>query len=300
MNFMDCPNCGSNIIIKHGKRKLVSGTRQMYLCKTCMSTFSNNPLKHTAIDPDMILRGVTFINLGYSLSVASRMLEHVYDRKIPRNTIHYWTKNYKDFYPGLKLKKIGPVRILQHDYGERIFRVHQYKRQLLLRDEPGLDGYISRAIRGIPKGYLVGSSIDDMFRPDEELLLSMLDRRKFLDRTENRVRSIMRDKDTRESLRSILINDDRSVCKNLPVFGSVRGSGRFHDWINLVQVVKGTLTLMCINDSSISELKMIKKLWSMARNLEIRTGIGPERIRLGAFDEEQTWITPMRKKIKKY
>ncbi|MEA3558241.1 MAG: hypothetical protein U9R75_03210, partial [Candidatus Thermoplasmatota archaeon] len=120
---MECPKCSSSSIIKHGKRITKNGSRQIYLCRSCNSTFSNNPLKNATEHPELILKAVTFYNLGYSLQESSDMLRQIYGRKVPRNTIHYWTKNYRDLFPYLKVKKEERIKIPQHDYNGSILRV---------------------------------------------------------------------------------------------------------------------------------------------------------------------------------
>ncbi|MEA3558154.1 MAG: hypothetical protein U9R75_02770, partial [Candidatus Thermoplasmatota archaeon] len=219
----------------------------------------------------------------------SDMLRQIYGRKVPRNTIHYWTKNYRDLFPYLKVKKEERIKILQHDYNGSILRVHLSKLRSITKLHPELSQYIFRASRGLRKSSLQGENMENMLPHSEVEIHGLLDERTFEDRTENRIAAVLGVESRMEILRDIMINDHCTICKNLPVFGTVRGKGRYFDTVQLLQVEGKKITLMHFLEGNEDEQKILKRLIGIRKALELRSKTRFNDVRIGAFDRGSTW-----------
>ncbi|MFH1129109.1 MAG: PD-(D/E)XK nuclease family protein, partial [Patescibacteria group bacterium] len=66
-----CPYCEGSNFVKRGLRKKKSETIQLYLCNTCMRTFTPGSVKGKHYSMATILDAISLYNLGYSLEQAT-------------------------------------------------------------------------------------------------------------------------------------------------------------------------------------------------------------------------------------
>jgi transposase-like protein len=68
-----CPHCGSTRLIRKGTRHKKLEIVQLWQCKLCRRVFTPAPaeLRYKTYPLRIILDGVTFYNLGYSLAQAA-------------------------------------------------------------------------------------------------------------------------------------------------------------------------------------------------------------------------------------
>ena len=94
----DCPNCQGTDIVKRGKRYNKSGTKQLYRCNECRSTFVEPDgfecMRHKKED---VVRAVHMHNEGISLFKTQDHLWQHDGVKVTRKTISDWTKKYSIF-----------------------------------------------------------------------------------------------------------------------------------------------------------------------------------------------------------
>ena len=72
-----CPHCGSTRLIRKGTRRKRFEIVQLWQCKLCRRVFTPAPseLRYKTYPLRVILDGVTFYNLGYSLPDAAAKLK---------------------------------------------------------------------------------------------------------------------------------------------------------------------------------------------------------------------------------
>ncbi len=91
---MGCPYCRSQLIVRHGKRKIKRAVVQIYKCQTCGKFFSDKALKHKSYDAKIILNAISAYNLGYTLEQTAKEMAKRSHIKIPESTIHSWIRQY--------------------------------------------------------------------------------------------------------------------------------------------------------------------------------------------------------------
>src|SRR3989338_7041525 len=106
MKGFNCPNCRASDIVNRGKRYNKSGTKQLYRCNECRSTFVEpdgfERMRHKKED---IVRAVHQHIDGMSLFKTQYHLWQHDAVKVTRKTIGDWTKKYSNF-----LKSTSPMR----------------------------------------------------------------------------------------------------------------------------------------------------------------------------------------------
>ena len=112
-----CPSCSSNKqVIKHGIRKIKDEPIQNYYCKACKKKFNTRSIKHTPYPTQLILRSITYYNLGHTLQQTSKAMQRNYKVKIPVSTIATWIKRYEDELTFIRLRKkyeIDPIDVIK-------------------------------------------------------------------------------------------------------------------------------------------------------------------------------------------
>lgn len=95
---MICKHCGSGKIMKKGKRRLISGVNQIYLCRNCNRRFVNSSLKGKSFDARAVLNTISYYNLGNTLEQSSRLVNKKFKVKTSKSVIHKWLNEFKDIY----------------------------------------------------------------------------------------------------------------------------------------------------------------------------------------------------------
>lgn len=98
MESFNCPNCRASDIVKRGKRYNKSGTKQLYRCNECRSTFVEpDGFERMRHKKEIIVRAVHQHEDGLSLSKVKNHLWQHDNVKVTKWTISMWTKKYADF-----------------------------------------------------------------------------------------------------------------------------------------------------------------------------------------------------------
>ncbi len=148
MNLMqnpNCPHCNSKNIIKKGIRKNIHQEIQLYHCKACGKTFSPQLIKKVKYPPKIILKAISFYNLGYTQRQVSKEMARCHHIKIPERTISSWLEQFKDVCRFVRLrnqtiKLYKPEEMifshrLQHNQIYK-FQLHKAKLELVKSELP--------------------------------------------------------------------------------------------------------------------------------------------------------------------
>ena len=296
---MRCKYCDGARVIKHGRRKTKKGPVQVYLCRDCDRVFSRSPLPYMNTRSILVLRGISLYNQGYSLGQASQMLNRTFDERVPRNTLHYWTKNYRDVFTYLRIrKKVEPkLPLLPKVYLKHTFSLHRTKVSRLPQNFDSLSDYIYKAYRGIDKSHLQGRSLGSAVG---NKCGDMFPKRSWIrDTPESRIITLAEENGESDPIRSVLINDERSLCRNLPLYNKTGGTGGFYGFLDLLQYDGDKFICLVYTKKSLDDLELLKFLIGCGHSLVQRTAIGYEKIRVGAFDNEKMWLLDLPIPLKK-
>lgn len=285
---LNCRYCGNENVIRHGNRKTKNGPRQIYLCRDCDRVFSGGTIPYLNTRSDLVLRGITLYNQGYSLGQCSSMLRTSFDERIPRNTLHYWTKRYSDTFPYLKIREKRGITIplLPKVYGNTVFSLHRRKIELIPDDMGTLKNYIARASRGIHRRNIGKGALDSFECGRFDSIMDHMDHSK--DTVESRILRLALESNEIDPIRFILINDSRSICRNLPLY-LIKNGKEYSGFIDLVQYWNDRIHLISKSLDGLESEQTLKHLIASGLAMLQRTDLKPERIGLGAFDIERKW-----------
>ena len=111
MKDFNCPNCKASDIVNRGKRYNKSGTKQLYRCNECRSTFVEpdgfERMRHNKED---VVRAVHMHNDGMSLFKTQYHLWQHDAVKVTRKTISDWTKKYSNFLKSTSLVRKSKIK----------------------------------------------------------------------------------------------------------------------------------------------------------------------------------------------
>jgi transposase-like protein len=149
--FPTCPTCNSNKnVIKYGTRNVKSESIQVYLCKACNHRFTNRPIQHFPYPTTLILRAITYFNLGHTLAQTQTTMQRKYKSKIPISTLNNWVKRFEDDLTFIRLRKkfeIDPNSAIHskkfHHQQIYEFKYHTLKTNFTKRFFPQLRSYIT-------------------------------------------------------------------------------------------------------------------------------------------------------------
>jgi len=139
-----CPYCEGKNIFKKGRRKKKLEIVQLWYCKDCQKVFTPQIAKGKTFPLRIILDGLSFYNIGYTLEDSCRFIKEQYGIKVVPTTLSNWVEEYKDLCKYSRLRNFGlklfsPNQVIQSIslYHRQIykFRIHQAKLVLLLNED---------------------------------------------------------------------------------------------------------------------------------------------------------------------
>ena len=145
MKGLFCPHCDSKAIVKKGVRKNIYQELQLYHCKSCDKTFSPQLIKKVKYPPKIILKAVSFYNLGYTQEQVAKEIAKRHHVKIPQTTISDWVKQFSDTCSfvrlrgqAIKLHKPEEMILTHHLQHNQIYKyqLHKAKLELVKKELP--------------------------------------------------------------------------------------------------------------------------------------------------------------------
>ncbi len=159
---MKCSNCGSQNIIKKGRRKTKFGFRQFYYCKDCEKGFIGSKLPHKTYGPKVIVSAVSYYNLGNTLEESAKLTNRRFKVKISKSSVSQWLKELKNI---CTYYKIRPQVVKNYDQAILIsktfkhndlaynFKYHKPKLEIFCGNNnfSSLATYIKKFEKGCPE-----------------------------------------------------------------------------------------------------------------------------------------------------
>jgi transposase-like protein len=141
-----CPHCGSTRLARKGTRRKKLEIIQLWQCKLCRRIFTPAPpaLRYKTHPLRLILDGVTYYNLGYSLSEAVQKIKATHGYNISPSTLASWMSEHRSLtsYGRLRpqvLGKLSPAQTIRSTklYHRQVysFAYHRPKLTLLREDQ---------------------------------------------------------------------------------------------------------------------------------------------------------------------
>ena len=87
-----CTYCGSDDLVKRGKRVNKKKEVQLYYCRECNRRFSEGTSKNKTYDISTIVKTLSLYNSGLTIDAVSERTS------VPRSTISNWNSEYRDLF----------------------------------------------------------------------------------------------------------------------------------------------------------------------------------------------------------
>ena len=139
-----CPYCQSEDIVRRGTRQKKRERVQLYLCKSCLRTFTPFSIKGKHYSVQTIFDAISYYNLGFSLEQVSKIIKEKQDLEIGPSTISSWVEEHRDLcaYSRMRnfaVKEFSPYEVIEtvtlaHRQLYR-FRYHRAKIKYILRED---------------------------------------------------------------------------------------------------------------------------------------------------------------------
>jgi len=169
-----CPHCGSTRLIRKGTRRKKLEIVQLWQCKLCRRVFTPAPaeLRYKTYPLRIILDGVTFHNLGYSLPEAVAKLKSRHGYRVSPSTLASWMTEHRELTTYSRLRpqlrrQFPPTRIIRRSklYHRQVysFAYHRAKLALLCESQQHrrfapLAGFLERVPSDCPHDLFRDSS----------------------------------------------------------------------------------------------------------------------------------------------
>jgi transposase-like protein len=148
-----CPYCQSEDIVRRGTRQKKRERVQLYLCKSCLRTFTPFSIKGKHYSIRTIFDAISYYNLGFSLEQVSKIINErpaaEIDRSFKRqslgpSTVATWVEQHRDLCAYARMRSFAVKEFSPYDVIETAtlahrqlyrFRYHRAKTKYILRED---------------------------------------------------------------------------------------------------------------------------------------------------------------------
>ncbi len=314
-----CPYCSGKNISKRGKRQKKFEIVQLYFCKKCQKTFTPQTVKGRHYPLKVILDGLSFYNLGYTLEDTTRFLKEKYGLPVKANTIANWLENFKELCKYSRMRKFGkklysPQQTVQGIslYHRQIykFRIHRAKLALLSQEDPRhyklsplrefLEAIFEECPHHLFKEGIRASEVKVDFNLDRVIIR---EKHNFANRLAKLVlQAVEENKFRHEALQKFFIcNDSVTVATEVPIYllpediEHMESQLGFEIPVKIDKVLTGHIDLLQLRNGAVHILdyknkaakeRPIEQLTLYAMGLSRLTGLRLYDFKCGWFDEK--------------
>lgn len=295
---MQCPYCRSKKMKRSGMRLTRKGPVQKLTCMSCKKSFSNDPSPGTHYPLKLILHSLSLFNIGHPVPFIKREMGKRYHTSIPESTIYTWARRYSDVLTFLRLRNRydldpGTLVMTKEFHHQQVFpfRYHTLKLNISAKLNPGLKRYIGWVVSSLPDGMFMEGPRASTFKIDNdlktedvkeqvpELCKLALERSSHPDSAHTSVEDFF------------LVNDDLTVCTELPVFlnpSELPGLGLrkpLTGHIDIVQVRTDGVWVLDYKPNLNDPTKFSSQMFLYRKALQRRTSIPVSNIHIAVFNE---------------
>ena len=313
-----CPYCHGKNVFKRGKRKKKYEVVQLYFCKDCQRTFTFQKVKGKHYPLKVILDGLSFYNLGYTLEDSCKLLKEKYGLNVKPSSLANWVDEFSSLCKYSRLRKFGVKLFSAHQvikginlYHRQVykFRIHQAKLSLLLQEDVRhrkfwplrefLEAIFAECPHYLFKQGLRASEIKARFNLSQVLIR---EKTNYANRIAGLVLQAVRDNKLRHEViqQFMLCNDSVTVASEVPVYllpediEHMESQLGFEIPVKIEKVLTGHIDLIQLRNGAVHILdykpnaakeKPIEQLTLYALGLSRLTGLRLYDIKCGWFDE---------------
>ena len=303
-----CKFCNSVKTVKRGLRKIKTGTRQIYYCRSCKKRFSLSGLPLFSYPVKAIISALIFYYLGYSLAETQSRIKGRFKISPSVPTVLKWIKRF-DKYTPIKnerdtIKKFNKPhkmitrKLLEHQQ-RYLFQVHSYKAEKLHSSLNNLKSYLFSILNEDtqinPSDFgSRASSLNVKIAP-----FKITPRKSYSCKIADIALKAARNNYERHSVlqRFFLATDKATVAVEVPVFltnteskNVLKKSGGLLGHIDFLQVFDKNILILDYKPDASKDRAAYLQLVLYAIALSKRTSIHLKNIQCAWFDEKDYFI----------
>lgn len=157
-----CKHCNSNKVIKKGKAKTKTSSKQVYLCKNCNKKFVETSIPNKTYPPRIIYEAISNYYFGNTLKESVFLINKKFKVTVSTSSLHNWLKEYKlltpysklrpDFTKNYGVQKLITKKTFEHNGLQYNFKFHNAKLNSLCKIPKllPLNNYITNLVNGCP------------------------------------------------------------------------------------------------------------------------------------------------------
>jgi len=313
-----CMYCQSKNVVKRGKRKKRLEEVQLYRCRDCERTFTEQRIKGKMFPLKAILDGLSFYNIGHSLEESCNLVKEGYGIEIKKSSLAEWLKEFEGVCKYGRMRKHGkalftPNQVIQNVrlYHKQVydFRYHKAKIALILQDfkhekfEP-LREFLEHIVAECPHEYFKEgmrvSEVKTRFGLSEVVIK---EKSNFANKMANLVLQAVKDNHRRHEMlqRFMLANDSVTVACEVPIYMDnedlehMKKALKFQIPMELNNVLTGHIDFIQIRNGAVhildfkpnaDKVRPIEQLTLYALALSRLTGLRLYEFKCGWFDDK--------------
>lgn len=283
---MICPACGSERIVKKGKRRMKGKEKQIYMCNRCNRRF---PRTNDASYPKHVrVHAMNLHTIGMNTADIIAEIRKRYKVHPTRSTVQRWTSSMEELRPMLKKRKkvmemdeVIKEKDFVHHGLTYSFATNLYKLSFLKGDLEPLRNYLENLgdlpeFDGSERCSNAKVKAKVKFSGNKNLACRMARLAQDASRTNSERHDILE--------RFMLVNDSATIAKEVPVYYYEKGVGSVTGHIDILQVRYGKVHILDYKPQAKKEHPE-GQLFLYARALSFRTNIPIEKMECAWFDE---------------
>lgn len=291
---MKCPECGSKRTISYGKRKLKTGSKQIFYCNNCGKKFIERGLKGKSYPAHIVVEALKLYYSGSTLSKTSKQINSRFGIKTSRSTVYNWVSEFRNLCGYSKLRKK-----YKHKYGDNLiqekkfehsdleywFKFHIPKLGEVGSRFPKLMKFIQNLKEECP---------NELFDKAERASQLGLKIKSKLYQTKNKacklaefVLKANRDRNKRhKEIQDFMLKcDNATLATEIPIwYYDKKKEKSITGHIDLLQERAGKIFILDYKPQA-EEVRPISQLYAYARGLSFRTGIPFKKFKAAWFNE---------------
>ena len=231
-----CAYCSSTDVVKRGTRKKKLEVVQLYLCRDCKRTFTDQSVKGKHFPMKVVIEGMSYHNLGFTLEDSCRLLSQKFGVNPGAATLGGWVTQYSGLcrycrlrpYATKMCKPAETVQVVTMAHRQLYrFRYHRPKLKLMINEqyknrkfEPLMD-YLDGVSTETPHQYFQeGLRMSEIKSKFDKAQMIVRSKKNYANELARFVLQTVKDNKQRheEVQRFMIANDSVTVATEVPVY----------------------------------------------------------------------------------
>jgi len=305
--IIHCKFCNNKTLIKYGCRKTKAGNTQLYFCKDCQRTFTNNThLKRTSTK--IIIDIVICYNLGYTLPEVIKTIKHKHKTTITKSTAKRWIREFSYRYLAIRkqMRKKHGVNLIVSKTFHHADLYYSFKYHKAKLEQFGKYSELKQFIKNIPHlakdSYFTNTSRCSQLRlKPNNITISHYKQTKLNSLINNCLKLCKNNKQRHNIVENFLLATDRdTIAIEVPIWFYDKQLGKISGHIDILQIKDSKIHILDYKPEANKQNKdrVTTQLYLYALALSFRTNLPLKHFTCSWFDQNNIFtFNPNRLKV---